>query len=169
MAAISGTCMAAVALIFVVAGISKLLVPAPTSAALRAVDPRLERKDLTFCLGTVELALAVSIVLIGGMWVVALALAALLVFTAFLVFLARQPDPVSCGCIGDGMGDETGQWGGLMRNGLMFGLLVLGSAHPGPPDASAFLTGLQLALAVLLLSEGGATVRAIRQARGAAT
>ena len=112
---------AAIGLLFVVAGASKLIDPGAAVAFARAaIGPWLWIDGAVSAIGVFEIAL-------GGALVVPAtrpgarhaAVAVLVVFTAMLVFQAFATDPPSCGCFGAWLAFESARaelWLGAARN-----------------------------------------------------
>ena len=88
-----------------------------------------------------------------GKAAIAASAAALLAFSAFLTFLATRGSSVPCGCIGDLVGNR-GRGVGIARNLCLLGLLALAASQPGDPSAVTLAVGAQVALLLILLSEG---------------
>ena len=91
---------AAVAGLLAAAGLAKLLSPAATAGALRALHLP-SRFVLVRLLGAGELVVGVAALVIGGPALAALVAAAYLAFTVFVVLALRSGTPLqSCGCFG---------------------------------------------------------------------
>ena len=99
----------AAAALLAVAGVAKLITPAPAAAMLVELWPRPRRPVRTRAVarlfGVVEVSVATAAVVIGGRSTAVLLAACYLVVTTVAVRLATRARPVPCGCFGNADGD----------------------------------------------------------------
>lgn len=161
-----------VAAVLVLSGVAKLL--RPQSARDAFVSLRLPRALAESPVPTLvpwaELALALALLVLPGVWGVAAALAALVLMLVYLAVIVRAlgfDEPVTCSCFGAlGLGDVT--WRTAARNALLATVagLAVWSTWPGDSvvarlvDADATTWGwlgmiLLAAAAAVLVLDGG--------------
>lgn len=96
--------LSACAVLLGVAGMSKVLRPAPTEKAARALDlavpPQLRGSLAVRLLGGVEIAVALAVLVVGGPLAAAALAASYLLLTAVAVRLLRVAPDSDCGCFG---------------------------------------------------------------------
>lgn len=96
--------LSACAVLLGVAGVTKVLRPAPTGRAARALDlaiPLLLRgSPAVRLLGVLEVAVALGVLLVGGVIAAAALASAYLLLTAVTVRLLRVAPDSDCGCFG---------------------------------------------------------------------
>jgi hypothetical protein len=140
------------AFLLVSAGL-KLGQPGQPIEALRAVRvPASWRKPVLGLLVVGEAGTAVLLLTRGG-WLGPVAAAVMLgALTAFLALIAVRAPSAPCGCLGDlGFGDQTVAF---VRNGMLLALLAVGVVSRGAPSLVTVAAGAELAILVIVLTEG---------------
>jgi hypothetical protein len=152
----------AVALLFLFAASAKLARPSSTSAALGVLRvPEKYRTGVTRLLAVAEVVIAAALLTIDDRSALLAPAVMLLAFTLFLGYLAYRRSPVACGCLGD-LGSQSHRLG-LSRNLCLLGLLALAaSGDPGGTTLWSVLGGTQVAVLLVLLTEGIYTVHGLR-------
>jgi hypothetical protein len=155
-----GAAQAAVALIFAVSAATKLRNPSAAVEGLRVLGIRARIDALVVApLVVVELTVAILLLTLDGVAAVGPAILALAAFTAFLAYLARNAPETSCGCMGDVGSNE--HMLGIARNVILLGLLVFAWLGGAEHSLVTVGVGAQLALLIIVSSEGFATLRAL--------
>jgi Methylamine utilisation protein MauE len=155
----------AVGLLFVVSGIAKLLDPSAAAEVLGVARvPERLRSPAVRALSALELGLATWLLAGGGTPAVVVALGFLAGFTAVLVYLARVAPSASCGCMGSISSGSHGV--AIVRNACLALLLVVAGVEGGTPGALEVIVGAQVALLLLLATEGGGVLARLREFTG---
>ncbi|MDO4919679.1 MauE/DoxX family redox-associated membrane protein [Kocuria sp.] len=120
--------LVSLAAILLVSGVAKMLSPRSSRSLLGSADlpAALRAPWLQAALPWAEVVLAAGLVLASGPWLVAVAVAVVLVFAAFTVVVVRgtrAPDPASCGCFG-ALSTAPVSWRTVVRN-LVFTLVAV--------------------------------------------
>ena len=141
------------AVLLLVAGAIKLTQPAATGAALQGArmpsDPRIVRT-----LGLGEIALAATVLVIGG-WLPAALLAA--TYTVFAIFTARQSRRgAGCGCFGDANAPATNVHVGVDVAGALCAAVAAVAGAPAVVDVPG---GMARVLAVVGVCLGAQLLR----------
>ena len=152
----------AVGLFFAVSGIAKLLDPSAAADVLGVVRvPERLRSPTVRALSALELGLATWLLAGGGTPAIAVALAFLAAFTAVLVYLTRVAPSRSCGCMGSISSGSHGV--AIVRNACLGLLLLVAGLEGGTPGGLEVIVGAQVALLLLLATEGGGVLVRLRE------
>jgi hypothetical protein len=155
----------AVGLFFAVSGIAKLFDPSAAADVLGVVRvPERLRSPTVRALSALELGLAVWLLAGGGAPAVVLALVFLAGFTALLVYLTRVAPSTSCGCLGSISSGSHGV--AIARNACLALLLVVSGLEGEAPGGLEVIVGAQVALLLLLATEGGSVLVRLREYTG---
>jgi hypothetical protein len=158
---IADTTREAVALVFAVAGLLKLRDPHPAEASLGHVInlSRGTRRLVVLSLAVFELAVAAALLLASTTLLVLPAFVLLASFAVFLSLLRLRAPDAPCACLGDA-GATTDAVAGLMRNAVLAGLLGIPLwVGPNGFDGPALAPAAQLAILVVVLSDGASLLR----------
>jgi hypothetical protein len=163
MSAAAGVAVSAVAIFLLASAALKLAEPMRVGQALQAAGvPSVLTGSAAIAVAVVELAVATTLLALSGGARLAAAAVVLLLFSGFLAYLATSRPGTPCGCLGD-LG-STDHRTGLGRNVALLALLAVGAVGGAPrPDALAVAVGVQLAVAIAIVTEGTALARALRE------
>ena len=162
---LGGAAQAAVAFVFAGSAAAKIRNATPAIEALRVIGirGRLESRAVAV-LVAVELAVAALLLALDGIAAVGPALLSLGAFSLFLAYLARHAPDTACGCLGDVGSSEHGV--GMARNVALGALLVFAWSGGVEQTALTVVVGAQLALVIVVWTEGFATLRALHGLAG---
>jgi len=149
---------AAVAVIFAGSAVAKLREPSAAVDALSTLRlPAHLRSQGMRALVLLELILAALLLTRAGPSAIVPAILSLILFTAFLVYLARSAPGTSCGCLGDvGSGEHVP---GIVRNALLIALLIFAWFRGADHSWLTIAIGTQIAVLILVVTEGSAILR----------
>jgi len=165
---IAGIATAVLAGTFLVASLGKLFALATVADLLGTVLPRLRRWARPAVLGAIALELLTGILLLlpgtqrAGL---ALAGAALLVFTALAIVGARRAPGTDCSCFGNLMPARLGR-ATLVRNLFLLVLVAVAWPAAAAPSLADIVVASLLVLSILVVSRLSAAVTSLRRSAG---